>query len=260
MSEIKKTRDENFDDIVFAHRNKEYGAYELRKKYRKSVIKSLSFAFILLLFTTITPLIMAFNNKDGNNIVNETYTAELMDLENPNDVPPPPPPPPPPPVLDVEQIKYTAPKVVENAKEDTIEMQTNDNLLANNTITDLPDDPLIEKKNIIIDDDKPVEFYGIEEKPEFPGGERAMLEWVMKNTKYPEISREMGVTGKVCVNFIINKDGKVTKVELLNSIDEYLDKEALRVISSMPDWKPGKNNGKNVNVSFRLPIKFTLGN
>ena len=255
MSEIKKTRDENLDDLVFAHRNKEYGAYELRKRYKKSVIKSLSFAFFLLLLTTVTPLIMAFNSKIGNNIINETITANLLKIDNPAVVPPPPPPPPPEDIVK-EEHGYTSPEIVDSAITD-IDLPPNDDLINKNNNNDLPDDPIdiIDK---VIDDGEIVNFYVIEEKPEFPGGEQAMMKWIAENVKYPEIAKESGVTGKVFVQFVINKEGKVVDVEVLRGVDAYLDKEAIRVITDMPSWTPGKQRGKAVKVSFQLPIKFML--
>ncbi|OFX28104.1 MAG: hypothetical protein A2X08_02440 [Bacteroidetes bacterium GWA2_32_17] len=255
MSKIKKTRDENLDEIVFAHRNKEYGAYELRKSYKKNVIKSLSFAFFLLLITTVTPLIMAFNNQSGNNIINETYTTEFIDVDNHTDVLPPPPPPPPTPVTDEQQVKYTAPEIVENA-EDTIEMSTNDDLAEKKNDDLIPDEPNDKKDEFI--DDEPVNFYVIEEKPEFPGGIEAINKWIVDNVKYPGIAKENGVTGKVFVQFVIDKEGKVTDVQILRGVDPYLDKEAMRVVSDMPSWTPGKQRGKAVKVSFQLPINFKL--
>lgn len=258
MSESTKNRDENFDDIVFAHRNKEYGAYELRKKYRKNVIKSLSFAFFLLLLTTITPLIMAFNSKIGNNIINETITADLLKIDNPIDVPPPPPPPPPDDIIKEEQrTRYTAPEIVDTAVIVT-DLPPNDDLNDRNNNDDLIDDPIDDTKNVFKEDDKPIDFYILEEKPEFPGGLSAMNEWIVNNTKYPEIPKENGVSGKVFVKFVIDKDGNITEVELLNNVDTYLDKEALRVVSEMPKWTPGKQRGKTVKVSFQIPIKFKL--
>jgi len=255
MSKIKKTRDENLDEIVFAHRNKEYGAYELRKSYKKNVIKSLSFAFFLLLITTVTPLIMAFNSQSGNNIINETYTTEFIDVDNHADVLPPPPPPPPIPVTDEQQVKYTAPEIVENA-EDTIEMFTNDELAEKKNDDVIPDEPIIKKDEFT--GDEPVNFYVIEEKPEFPGGIEAINKWIVDNVKYPGIAKENGVTGKVFVQFVIDKNGKVTDVQILRGVDPYLDKEAMRVVSDMPSWTPGKQRGKAVKVSFQLPINFKL--
>ncbi|MBI5540356.1 MAG: energy transducer TonB [Bacteroidia bacterium] len=258
MSTNKKNREENLDEIVFAQRNKEYGAYELRKRYKKNVIKALSFSFFLLLVITITPLIMAFTGYNSNIFIPDITEYGFTEVTETETVTPPEAPPPVAKV-DIEAVKFTTPIIVENSK-DTVEMGSTDNLIENTENPEITEEPYVEKKNAAIDDEKSFEYSWIEEKPEFPGGEEALLKWIADNTKFPESAKEIGVSGKVCVNFIINKEGKVVNVELLNSVDEYLDKEALRVISSMPDWKPGRNNGRAVNVSYRVPIKFTLCN
>jgi len=107
--------------------------------------------------------------------------------------------------------------------------------------------------------DEVINFYVIEKKPEFPGGgEAALLKWIAQNTQYPQIAKDMGIKGKVFVQFIIDKDGSVTNVEIVRGVDASLDKEALRVVKSMPKWKPGEQRGKPVKVSFQIPINFTL--
>ncbi len=129
--------------------------------------------------------------------------------------------------------------------------------------TDIDEDTDIKIVEVDIDDDDeedlPVDFYLSEDKPEFPfGGLDGIEPWIVKNTTYPKIAKEMGITGKVYVGFIIGKDGIVTDVKVLRKVDPYLDKEAVRVIRSMPKWKPGKQRGKAVKVSFQVPIKFKL--
>jgi protein TonB len=253
MSKKKFIREENMDDIVFAHRNKEYGAYELRKRYNKNVTRSLIFVFVLFIITAVTPLIMAFNSDDANRIINETIEANLLKIDNPNDNIVPPPPPPPVEVKE-DQVRYTTPVVVDSVDEN-VEIKPVDDLIDNNKPVD-PDDVYVPP--VIKEDDKIVDFYKIEEKPEFPGGEEGLMKWIVENTKYPPIPKEEGITGKVFVSFIIDKEGNVSEVTLLNNVDPYLDKEALRVISSLPKWKPGKQGGESVKVSFQLPIKFML--
>jgi TonB family protein len=103
-------------------------------------------------------------------------------------------------------------------------------------------------------------FYKVDEMPEFPGGEMALLKYITNQTKYPEIARENGIQGKVYVAFIITKEGKVTEPSISRGVDPALDKEALRVIGSLPDWKPGKQGGQAVNVWYTVPITFGLQN
>ncbi|MBV5315494.1 MAG: energy transducer TonB [Prolixibacteraceae bacterium] len=106
--------------------------------------------------------------------------------------------------------------------------------------------------------DDAVIFIAPEEKPEFPGGDAALLNFLSQNIKYPAIAADNGIMGRVTVNFVVNKDGSISEARILRSVDQALDKEALRVVYSMPKWKPGKQSGKPVRVSFSVPINFVL--
>ena len=94
--------------------------------------------------------------------------------------------------------------------------------------------------------------------PEFPGGMAELMKYLQKNIKYPTISQENGVQGRVIVQFVVNRDGSIVDPVVLRSVDPYLDKEALRVVSTMPKWKPGEPRGKPVRVKFTLPVQFRL--
>ena len=98
----------------------------------------------------------------------------------------------------------------------------------------------------------------VEVMPQYPGGQIAMLKYIMKNIKYPKQIMEEGIQGRVTVSFIVEKDGRVSNVRLLRSVQPSLDKEAIRVVKSMPKWTPGKHNGKPVRVRFNLPVMFKL--
>jgi len=253
MSQEQSVRVESMDEIVFAHRNKEYGAYEIRKRYKKNVTKSLVIAFVILLITAGTPFIMALQNQGRNNLVDETIQANLMDVKAPEDEPPPPPPPPPPAEME-KQVKFTAPVVVDSVDE-KVEIATTEQQITTTVNEEVTE---VVETNEVIQEEEVVNFYVIEEKPEFPGGEEAMLKFISGEVKYPEIAKENGITGKVFVSFCINRDGKVVDVQILRGVDPYLDKEALRVVSAMPAWTPGKQRGKTVKVSFQIPINFKL--
>ncbi|MEA3449056.1 MAG: energy transducer TonB [Bacteroidota bacterium] len=105
---------------------------------------------------------------------------------------------------------------------------------------------------------EPIPFSGVEQQPEFPGGDVALLTFLKENLTYPEVPKENNIDGTVGIKFVINKNGEVTDVSIHRSIDPYLDKEAKRVISQMPAWKPGKQRGKPVPVTYILPVKFKL--
>lgn len=101
-------------------------------------------------------------------------------------------------------------------------------------------------------------FQIVEEMPAYPGGERALLEYVAKNIKYPQIARETGIQGRVFVGFVVEPDGSVSNVKILRGIGGGCDEEAMRVIKSLPKWKPGKQRGKAVRVSYQIPVVFKL--
>jgi protein TonB len=115
--------------------------------------------------------------------------------------------------------------------------------------------PIIEEEEEIVEEQI---FLVVEEMPSFPGGEADMYKYIGKNIEYPRMAKESGISGRVFVTFVVEKDGSVTDVKVLRGIGGGCDEEAVRVIKSMPKWKPGKQRGKPVRVQYRMPIKFTL--
>jgi len=101
-------------------------------------------------------------------------------------------------------------------------------------------------------------FMVVEDAPEFPGGTQALLDYLRKNIKYPAICRENNIQGRVLVSFVVNKDGAIVDPEVVKGVNPSLDKEALRVISGMPNWKPGSQRGKPVRVKYTVPVNFRL--
>lgn len=100
--------------------------------------------------------------------------------------------------------------------------------------------------------------YLVDEMPEFPGGERALLSYLTRNVHYPLVAQENGIQGRVYVGFIIDENGKVCGANIIRGVDEALDNEAIRVVLGMPQWKPGKQNGKALKVRYNVPIRFEL--
>ena len=101
-------------------------------------------------------------------------------------------------------------------------------------------------------------FDVVEVMPQFPGGQIAMMKYIMENMKYPEQAMKEGIQGRVAVRFIVEKDGSISDVKPILSVHPLLNKEAVRVVESMPKWTPGKQNGKPVRVRFNLPVMFKL--
>ncbi len=102
-------------------------------------------------------------------------------------------------------------------------------------------------------------FVYVEQMPQYPGGDVEMRKFIAKNLKYPESAQKNGIEGRVVIRFVVSKTGKTENVEVIRSLDPDCDKEAVRVISSMNDWRPGKHMGETVSVYFAVPITFTLG-
>ena len=101
-------------------------------------------------------------------------------------------------------------------------------------------------------------FEIVEQNPSFPGGTEELMKWLQKNLKYPASAQENGIQGRVLVQFVVNKDGSIVEPKVIRGVDPALDKEAMRVVSAMPKWQPGKQRGKTVRVRFTLPVTFRL--
>ena len=131
------------------------------------------------------------------------------------------------------------------------------------TILNEDNTPKVEVKYVPVQvvEEEPEEqtiFEVVENMPDFPGGQAALMQYLAKNIKYPTIAQDNGTQGRVIVQFVVNKDGSIVDAKVVRSVDPYLDKEALRVINTMPKWKPGMQRGKPVRVKFTVPVMFRL--
>ncbi|MGM9778567.1 MAG: energy transducer TonB, partial [Prevotella sp.] len=122
---------------------------------------------------------------------------------------------------------------------------------------------VLKAKEVIAQPEPPKEeetkvFDVVEVMPSFPGGQGALFEWLSKNIKYPVVAEENGVQGRVIVTFVVERNGSITDVQVVKSVDPSLDKEAVRVVKAMPHWIPGKQNGSAVRVKFTVPVTFRL--
>ncbi|MHA7112209.1 energy transducer TonB [Sunxiuqinia elliptica] len=179
-------------------------------------------------------------------VAEQEVEDEIIPITRQEEVKPPPPPPP--------------PKVVEvlNIVEDDVEIE--DELEIQDTEAD--DETVIDVAPVIQEEEEEEEegqvFFIVEDMPEFPGGELALRKFIANAIKYPVIAQENGIQGKVYVNFVVDKDGSVQNARIARGVDASLDKEALRVVNNLPKWKPGKQRGKPVRVSYTVPISFVL--
>jgi periplasmic protein TonB len=244
-----------FDEIIFENRNKEYGAYDLRKKNLPATFWSVLGA--VALFSGIVIAIALGSEKNviaddrGPVIVVATFDKSIPDINKLKpDVPPEP-------KLVIKPNPYVAPEIVEKLDSNdrtmvaVASLDTTRNRPVDNTVTTVN-----EPVNVIPPEPDPLIV--VQEMPEFPGGSDGILKFINENIKYPASAIENGIEGKVILRFVVSTDGSVKRIEILRSIDPVLDQEAIRVISQMPKWKPGKNNGTPAAVWFSVPVTFMI--
>ena len=167
------------------------------------------------------------------------------------------------PITEQEQPKQAPPPPEAPKVEEVLEIMDNDSQVEESTIQASDDtQTAVEVKYTPVEVEEEVEeqqiFQVVEEMPEFPGGMGECMKFLGKNIKYPTISQENGVQGRVIVQFVVNRDGSIVDPVVVRGVDPYLDKEALRVIQMMPKWKPGKQRGKAVRVKYTVPVMFRL--
>ena len=252
-----------FDDIVFELRNKEYGAYTLRKKYNRNVIIGMLIAIIIFSTAVITPYLNAKAAERSQARREERQVVvEMENLDQPTETVAPPPPPPPPPSEVMTATRYVPPVVVDSVKpEEVVQLITVDQAIE--TIQDRDVDEVFEiieevREEVQEEEPEPEPFIVVEEMPMFPGGEEALLAYIAEHTIYPEIAKENNIQGRVIVRFCVTSKGSINQVNILKGVDPELDKEAIRVVESLPTFNPGKQGGKPVPVWYMVPINFQL--
>lgn len=276
MSKIDLISNE-WTDLVFEGRNQAYGAYQLRKGTSKRNVWALLIVGLAaaLLYLGLQLQKMAEANKKVEN----TQAVELAKLQTekkkeakvekkevikqePEKV--------------VEQVKssvkFTAPVIKsdeEVKEEDEIkldEVQKSDKAVGAFTVegNDEVGGAVLKAKEEIAAPEPPkhVEetkvFTVVEQMPMFPGGDAALMSYLANNIHYPTVAAENGVQGRVVVGFVVERDGSITDVSVLRGVDPSLDREAMRVVKSMPRWTPGKQNGSAVRVKYQVPVAFRL--
>lgn len=267
------------DDIVFEGRNKDYGAYELRKIYSKYATRGLIIAVVsFIAFVLLAQVDYSFLKKKNQ----ETeISVETTDVDLPKDQPvdptkPPPPPPPPPPQAPQMKFVEMVVKKDEQVADDEVHSQeelqepkqiSNQDKEGDNNASFVPKDPEVPAGNgpavtepaPIKEEPKEDEIFNIvEEKPSFPGGMEELYKYLGKNIRFPPFATESGISGKVQVSFVVEKDGSITDIKILKDIGGGCGEEAIRVIKSMPKWIPGKQRGMPVRVRFSMPVLFKL--
>jgi len=270
--------DKSWVELVFEGKNQSYGAYRLRKSTAKRNLWSM---IILLLMIFAIAGIVALKGVIENAMSSKVTVDQDMELSNlaqkkeakverkePVKV-----------EMEKQEVvekvkssvKFTAPEIKEDDQvkpED--ELKSQDELAANKTAIGAFDvqgndeaegEVLKAKQEIAQPEPKEEEtkvFDVVEQMPQFPGGANALFEYLSKNIKYPAVAEENGVQGRVIVTFVVERDGSITDVKVVKSVDPSLDKEAMRVVKGMPHWIPGKQNGSAVRVKYTVPVQFKL--
>ena len=276
MSKIDLIND-GWTDLVFEGKNQSYGAYQLRKETGKrnlySILMMLGIGLAIAIFVAIKGVVENAMRQDVaiETDVELSKIAQKKEAKVERKEPV---------KVEVEQkvvekvkssVKFTAPEI---KKDDEVkpedEIKSQDDLAKTNTAigtfdvkgNDEAEGEVLKAKEVIADE-KPKEeetkvFDVVEQMPEFPGGQGALLKWISDHIKYPAVAEENGIQGRVVCTFVVERDGSVTDVQVARSIDPSLDKEAVRVLKQMPRWNPGKQNGSSVRVKYTVPVTFRL--
>lgn len=278
MNNDVKLNSPEWTDLVFEGKNKAYGAYYLRRTSWKGYIVGIIAVILFMLVITFLPSLIEqvkmARTKNLGNIEAKVEFADIKDIEEQvkeQNIIREAEPVAPPPKLKAT-IKFTPPVITEdeNVKEEDqmiSQKDLNESKVQVSVFTvegsndaDAVDLATIEEHKVIVAEKEPEIFVNVEQMPQFPGGQKALLEYLHKSVRYPQIALENGIQGKVVLKFVVNADGTVGDVTILRGIDRTLDEEAIRVVKAMPKWSPGRQNGKAVRVYYNVPIDFKISN
>ena len=272
--EINKILSADVLDIIFDGKNKQYGAYELRKTYNKRLTKSIIITVALVLLAFLGTVLSTAMSKSNSEVI-EVLDTQMADVKK-NDAPPPPPPPPPPPKAppppEINQVKFTPPKIVkdEEVKEDEkIEEIKEDQVISTKTVESenknaIVQAPVEDKGTKIVEapkaDEEDKVFTKVENEATFPGGQQAWVRYLQKNlnANAPVDNGASPGTYQVIVKFIVSKDGSISDVQAETKHGYGMEDEAVKIIKRGPKWTPALQNGRNVNAYRRQPITFVV--
>ena len=266
--------DNGWVDLVFEGRNKAYGAYQLRKNTGVrnvwSIIIMVALAALLGIIIGVNAIIEANSKEEISAEVELSQIAKKevkVEKKAPVKIEE---------AKPVEKVKSSVKFVPPVIKKDSEvkpeeELKSQDDLNKSKTAigsfdvkgNDDATGEVLKAKEVIAQPEPPKEeetkvFDVVEQMPSFPGGQAALMSYLSNNIKYPQIAMENGVQGRVVCTFVVERDGSITDIRVVRGVDPSLDKEAIRVLKSMPHWIPGKQNGSAVRVKFTVPVTFKL--
>ena len=270
MAKIDLTSSE-WCQLIFEGKNQAYGAYKMRANSTKRHNLAMFAVLVIALIGFTIPTLLKLATPKQKEVMTEVTT--LSKLEEPEikqeEMKRVEPVAPPPPALK-SSIKFTAPviKKDEEVHEDN-EIKSQEELTSTKVAISIADvkgndeengADIADLKQVVTQAEPEPEkvFDMVEQMPAFPGGMQELMVYLGKNIKYPTIAQENGTQGRVIIQFVVERDGTISDVRVARGVDPYLDKEAVRVVKSMPKWIPGKQNGKAVRVKFTVPVMFRL--
>jgi len=253
------------NQIVFEHKNKSYGAFEIRNTYDKSLLKAFS---VTVLFILLVSAALLSPKKRDDKQIKPPFVPDTTTFVKPDDHPPVEPPTtpitPPPSNPDAFLKPIVTDDSVLSNLDSTLFMANNNSGSTNGNPKDTGTvDPNIfgtgKENKKPFDDNEPIDGIDVQEVPEFPGGDEALINFIRKHIYYPEIIKEIGGKGVVDVGFLIDKEGNVENVYVRHGCKyNELNNEAVRVIKMLPAWHPGRQQGVAVKVRMNLPVRFEL--
>jgi protein TonB len=255
----------DFDNLIFENRNKDYGAYNLRRVYNFNVVISIIIASTIVSLFVLFPYLQSLNRKhDITQQMTTRYVEVKMDrLEPPKEEIIIPPAVDPPPANATPNVRYIPPVLVDTILPTEKPQPTVAEVLASNpsttelvvTGTGTTNELLSGEEGV--GSDEP--FMIVEVPPSFKGGDlEKFRDWVQKRANYPQLAQDNGIQGKVYLTFVVERDGTVSNVKVVKGVDPLLDTEAEKAILSSPKWTPGSQRGRAVRVRFYIPLVFTL--
>jgi len=273
MLDINKIMSADVLDIIFDGRNKDYGAYELRKTYNRRLTTALLVMAAILALVFVIALVARFidANAAAKQMVVQDVQLEEVKQEDKKNEPPPPPPPPKQEPPKVEMAKFTPPKIVKDEEVKEEEKPPEQEKLEDTKIGTVNQEgikdeglvaPVDNGKGVVeqpkkVEEDWDKTFTKVEIESDYPGGQGAWLRYLQKNLQYPQDAIDNEIQGTVTVQFIVDKEGAVSDVEAISGPNE-LRTEAIRVIKKSGKWEPAVQNGRKVKSYKKQPITFRL--
>jgi protein TonB len=254
----------DFDDLLFEGRNKEYGAYQLRRKYNAVIVAGILIAVLLVSATIVLPFIIS---PHSDKVLTGGFSYVQVTMENldppVDEIIVPPPPPPPEASRMTEVVKYIPPVVVDTVLPMEPKQATTDEFLMQSTTDNNLEGRGTGSGDEVFTGQGGTEtnepFFQVEVMPAFKGGDlNRFRDWVSKRTNYPQAAIENKIQGRVFLTFIIETDGSVTNVTLVKGVDPLIDNEAIRAIQSSPKWSPGLQRGQPVRVRYSMWLNFAI--